>query len=231
MSQDPSGFDRGAAITRSLLGWGVVAGPFYVVVGLLLALTRPGFDLSRHSLSLLILGEHGWMQRANLVLSALMVAAAAYGILRAIRSGRGLAIGALTGAYALCLALSAAFAPDPAQGFPPDAAGGVATTGGILHLLFGGIGFVCLAVTAFAYARWASMRGERGQTQLGIWCGIIVLAGFTGGAALAQSALGVALLWLSVLAGWLFLALACVHLYSVVPHPVIAQRTSPSGTP
>ena len=50
----PSGsgeLDRGAAVTRSLLGWGVVAGPFYIIVGLVLAITRPGFDLSRHALA------------------------------------------------------------------------------------------------------------------------------------------------------------------------------------
>lgn len=41
-----TGFDRGAAVTRSMLGWGVVAGPFYIVFGLILALTRPGFDLT-----------------------------------------------------------------------------------------------------------------------------------------------------------------------------------------
>jgi hypothetical protein len=39
-----------------MLGWGVVAGPFYVVVGLVLALTRPGFVLSRDALSLLMIG-------------------------------------------------------------------------------------------------------------------------------------------------------------------------------
>jgi len=53
--------DRGAAVTRSLLGWGVVAGPFYVVVGVILAITRPGFDLTRHALSLLTLGDLGWL--------------------------------------------------------------------------------------------------------------------------------------------------------------------------
>jgi hypothetical protein len=31
------GFDMGAAVTRSLLGYGVVAGAFYLVVGLVLA--------------------------------------------------------------------------------------------------------------------------------------------------------------------------------------------------
>ena len=69
----PPGFDTHAAVTRSLLGWGVVAGPVYLVVGLALGLTRPGFDLTKHSLSLLILGEHGCMQRANLLFSAAMV--------------------------------------------------------------------------------------------------------------------------------------------------------------
>lgn len=167
MPQESASFDRGAAVTRSLLGWGVVAGPFYVVVGVVLALTRPGFDLTRHALSLLTLGEFGWMQRADLVISALMVLAAAYGIVRTIRSGRGLAIGTLTGLYGVCLILSAVFLPDPAADFPPETVA-KATAAGILHLLFGAIGFVCLAVAAFAYARWASARGARNQSALGL---------------------------------------------------------------
>jgi hypothetical protein len=48
--------DRTAAITRSLLGYGVLAGPVYVVVGLAQALTRDGYDLARHDLSLLANG-------------------------------------------------------------------------------------------------------------------------------------------------------------------------------
>ena len=227
MSRSPSTFDRAAAVTRSLLGWGVVAGPLYVVVGLVLALTRPGFDLTRHALSLLTLGEHGWMQRTNLIVSALMVLAAAYGILRTIRSGRGLAMGILTGADGICLILSAIFLPDPALGFPPGRTGATASTGGILHLVFGAIGFICLAVAALAYARWTSGRAEARQAQLGLWCGGVVLVGFAGGAALAQLPIGVALLWLAVLAGWLRLACACAYIYAVVPHPVIAQRNGP----
>jgi len=39
-----AGFDRGAAITRSLLGYGVVVGPFYLVVGVIQGLVRDGFD-------------------------------------------------------------------------------------------------------------------------------------------------------------------------------------------
>lgn len=41
---------------------------------------------------------------------------------------------------------------------------------------------------------------------------------------LAQLPIGVALLWLAVVAGWLWLALASAHLYTVAPHPVVSQR-------
>jgi hypothetical protein len=225
MPHDPSVFDRPAAVTRSLLGWGVVAGPFYVVIGLVLALTRPGFTPSEHALSLLTLGEHGWMQRANLTLSGLMVLAAAYGVLRTVRDGRGLATGVLTGVYGVCLVLSAVFLPDPVEGFPPGAAPGEISTGGILHLVFGAVGFVCLASAAFGYSRWAARRGEGGRSRFGLVCGLAVLLCFVGGAASAQSPIGVALLWLATLAAWLWLALASAHFYGVVPHPVIAERT------
>jgi len=48
-----------STVTAILLGCGVAAGPIYVVVGLTEAFTREGFDLSRHSLSLLANGERG----------------------------------------------------------------------------------------------------------------------------------------------------------------------------
>jgi hypothetical protein len=226
MSTEPSGFDRGAAVTRSLLGWGVVAGPFYVVVGVTLALTRPGFHLSEHALSLLMLGEWGWMQRLNLILTALMVLAAAWGFLRAIRSGRGLAIAVLVGAYGICLILSAVFPPDPVAGFPPGSAGGSASLSGILHLVFGALGFAALAAAAFAYAGWCRAMGERSRAAWATALGVIVLVGFFGGAAFATTPLGVLLLWISVLAGLLWLALASMHVYAWSPHPVRAQWTS-----
>jgi hypothetical protein len=226
MSDSGTGFDGKAAVTRSLLGWGVVAGPFYVVVGLALALTRPGFQLADHALSLLMLGEWGWMQRVNLTLAALMVLAAALGFQRAIRSGRGLAIAVLLDVYGLCLILSAIFAPDPMRGFPPGSEGGVATTSGILHLVFGALGFLALAAAAFAYAGWCRSIGERGRATLGIVLGAVVVVGFFGGAAFAMIPLGVLLLWIAVLAGWLWLALASAHVYAWSPHPERARRPS-----
>ncbi|WP_235008200.1 DUF998 domain-containing protein [Microbacterium timonense] len=216
-------------MTRSLLGWGVVAGPFYVVVALVLALTRPGFQLSEHALSLLMLGEWGWMQRLNLILTAFMVLAAAWGFFRAIRNGRGLAIAVLVGVYGICLILSAIFPPDPVAGFPPGSGGGTASLSGILHLVFGALGFAALAAAAFAYAGWCRSIGARPRAGWAITLGVLVLLGFFGGAAFATIPLGVLLLWIAVLAGWLWLALASIHVYAWSPHPVRVQQAAATG--
>ena len=220
-------FDRGAAVTRSLLGWGVVAGPFYVVVGLILAITRPGFDLTQHALSLLTLGELGWLQRTNLILTGLMAIAAAYGIFRAVRSGRGLAMEVLTIIYGAGLILSAVFAPDPVEGFPPGATAGEFSLSGILHLVIGAIGFAALAAAAFAHAGWSRSIGAKGRATVSVILGIVILIGFFGGAALSSgptATAGVALLWIAVLAQFTWLALACSQIYAWSPHPDRSRR-------
>jgi hypothetical protein len=68
--------DQAAAVTRSLFGYGVLAGVFYLMVGLMQARTRDGYDLTLPDLSLLADGP-GWIQGANHILTGLMVIAAA----------------------------------------------------------------------------------------------------------------------------------------------------------
>jgi len=75
--------------TRALLACGVVAGPLFVAVALLQVLTRQGFDLTRHPISLLSLGDLGWIQIANFVIAGLLAVAFALGLRRALRPGRG----------------------------------------------------------------------------------------------------------------------------------------------
>ncbi|HEY3408237.1 MAG TPA: DUF998 domain-containing protein [Propionicimonas sp.] len=224
MTASATGLDRSAAITRSLLGWGVVAGPFYVVVGLVLALTRPGFDLSRHALSLLSLGDLGWLQRGNLAVTGLMIIAAALGVLRAIRNGRGLAIGTLTALDGVALVLSAVFVPDPATGFPPGSQGGVVTSSGILHVAFGALGFVAIAAASVAHGIWCRSVGDPRSGTVSFVLGAVVILGFVCGAALASSPVGITLLWLAVLAQFAWLALACAQVYRWSPHPLYALR-------
>lgn len=71
-------------ITKSLLGYGVIAGPFYIVVALAQAVARQGFDLGLHQWSLLANGGPGWIQIANFVVTGLMVIAFAVGLRRSL---------------------------------------------------------------------------------------------------------------------------------------------------
>ena len=74
---------RADRVTRSLLGYGVLAGPFYVGVVLAQAWLRPGFDLAHDDASLLSNGSLGWIQVANFLLTGgMVVACAMHGILR-----------------------------------------------------------------------------------------------------------------------------------------------------
>ena len=65
--------------TRVLVTAGVVAGPLFVLVGLVQVLTREGFDLTRHPLSLLALGDLGWIQIANFIVAGVLMLAFALG--------------------------------------------------------------------------------------------------------------------------------------------------------
>lgn len=218
MAQE-SEFDTAAAVTRSMLGWGVVAGPFYLIVGLVLAFTREGFDFSQHPLSVLMLGDGGWMQITNLALSGLMVLVAGAGMVRAGARGTGIAVGI----YGVAMVASAIFPPDPMPGFPPgqDGATTMSLTG-VLHFAFGGIGFIAFGVAALLLGGWLARHGERGHAAWSRVAGIVVLVGFVGGAALGPAGMGG--LWLAVVAGFTWLLLASLRLYREVPHPVVARR-------
>ncbi len=223
----PEGFDGSAAVTRALLGWGLVAGVFYLTVGIVLASTREGFDLAAHPLSLLMLGDGGWMQRTNLIVSGCMTVAAGLGMRRALRDvARGRRSGALVLIYGMAVVASGIFPPDPMAGFPDGAAGDHASVSGVLHLAFGAVGFLAVAAAAFALAGWFAERQLRAMARWSRVCGAIILLGFLAGAALAELTVGVGALWLAVIAGWAWLATTCVHLYRWVPHPDPDRRTS-----
>ena len=215
-----STFDRGRAVTKALLGWGVVAGPFYLLVGLAQALLVPGFDLSQHALSLLLLGPLGWIQAANLMLSGLMVLAAAVGFARLLPSRRNVGAGVLLGLYGVSLFAAAIFPPDPMGGFP---AGGTdattASTSGLLHLVAGAIGFVSLAAAAVVIGGWFRREGRRGAATASWIAAAVIVLGFMAGAALAMVPAGVGLLWLAVVAGWAWLAFASLTAYRMAPRP------------
>lgn len=94
MTQTSTASSTGADVprterTRTLLTCGIVAGPVFVLVAGAQILTRDGFDLRRHAISMLSLGDLGWIQMTTFVLTGLLTVACAVGMRGALRSGRG----------------------------------------------------------------------------------------------------------------------------------------------
>jgi hypothetical membrane protein len=172
--------DPATAVTRSLLGWGAVAGPFYLAVSLAQALSREGFDLSRHPWSLLENGSLGWIQSANFVLTGAMVAAFAVGLARA---GRVQPVGRwaprLLALYGAGLAAAGVFTADPMAGFPVGAEQ-TPTWHGALHLAAGGIGFLGMVAACLVLGRRFAAAGRRGWALASRVTGIAFLAAFAG---------------------------------------------------
>jgi hypothetical protein len=191
--------------TTLLLRCGVIAGPFYLTVGVMQGLLRDGFDFGRHPLSVLANGSLGWIQTANFLLSGLMVVAAAVGLQRVLGSkSRG--VGWFLAAYGAAMIAAAFFPADPVDGFPPGTPLGFPTsisTTGLIHFICGALAFLCLAVSAF-FAAWTMWRrNDPTLAVLSLFSGLSVFIGFFGGFMLP---IGVAGIWFAVVIGWVWLA-------------------------
>jgi hypothetical protein len=205
------GIGHGAG-TRLLLRCGVLAGPFYLAVGLIQAFFREGFDLARHPLSLLANGPGGWVQTANFVLTGLMVLAAAIGVARVLGGVRSPAATWFLGAFGVAMIVAAIFPADPADGFPPGTPEGVPTsitTIGLVHFVAGGLGFIFLAVSCFFAVRALSRRNLQSLARFSLLAGVAVVVGFFSGMVLPVGTLGI---WFAVVVGWAWLTVTSWHL-------------------
>jgi Protein of unknown function (DUF998) len=201
--------------TKALLAGGVVAGPLYLVVALGQALTRPGFDLLRHDVSLLSNGSLGWIQIANFWVSGLLVIAGAIGMWQALRPGTGKLWGPLlVGVYGLGLLGAGTFAADPAAGFPPGTPEVVTTisTNGLLHFVCGGLGFLSLIAGCFVFARRFAKAGERNWAIYSVVTGVIFFIGFAGIASGSGQSWSVIGLWIGVIVVWAWITIISVRL-------------------
>jgi hypothetical membrane protein len=167
--------------TRWLLTGGVIGPVLFVVVFLIEGWTRPGYDPMRHFVSTLSLGDQGWQQIANFVITGILIIAGAAGLRRTMRDGPGSRWGPiLIGAAGLGVLLAGVFVTDPAMGYPPGSPPGLPTTSswhGTIHDMVSLVVFSGLPIAAFVMAR--RFRGERGRWALySVLTGIGMLVGF-----------------------------------------------------
>lgn len=147
-------------LDRTLLGCGVASTPvFYALAALQLAL-RPGYDIRTQPISFLALGELGWIQVANFLLTGALALAGALGLRRALRGQRGGTAGPiLAGLYGLGMVGAGLFGPDPlpAPGQTPQM-----SATGALHMVAFLVSFLSLIAACFVLARRFSAVGKRG---------------------------------------------------------------------
>jgi len=114
-----------------------------------------GYDALRHPVSSLALGDQGWTQTANFLVSGLLTIPFAVGLWHTASKAGAV----LIGIWGIGLVGAGLFVTDPVSGYPvgtPDALD--YTTIGALHDGFSLPGFAGLALGMFVVARWYAGR-------------------------------------------------------------------------
>jgi len=231
-------FTRAQRVTRSLLGYGVLAGVVFEASLLIQGLTRRGFRLAHHDASLLSNGPLGWIQITTFAVAGAMTIACAVGMRRALASpglagsglaGSGLAGSGLAGSgfagrwgprliavYGAALVAAGLLRADPADGFGPGAPAGKAahiSWHAAGHLISASVGFTALIVACFVVARYFGREGHRGLAVYSRVSGLAFLAAFAGVTTGSSSSAVVLPFYAGVLIAWTWLAVTSVHLY------------------
>lgn len=168
--------------------WAGVAAPIVLTtVYLIDGATRSGYDPLRHQVSLLSLGDRGWVQTLSFLVTGGLLLVFAIGLRGRLRGGPfGRATPAAIAASGVGLLLAGIFPTQPLFGYPPGTPQGMArdiTPGSILHLL--GALLLCfgliVAAAAFAVRSWREGSTGWAAASAGVAVAIFVCFGASGG--------------------------------------------------
>ncbi|HEV2662357.1 MAG TPA: DUF998 domain-containing protein [Ktedonobacteraceae bacterium] len=204
---------KSLSLTRILLLCGAIAGPLFLFIVLIQDYTRPGYDPRIQLLSLLSLGEWGWVQIVNFVLAGVLNLLYAVGLWRSLHPGRAGTWGPLLiGAYGLGLIAVGVFRTDPANGFPP---GVIATTGpswhGAIHALGGLFIFLVLAAALAVFFRFFLARKERWWAFYCLASAVLILLIFF--TSFTNAAFTARILRLATFIGWMAASVIAIKLF------------------
>lgn len=210
-------------VTKSLLGYGVLAGVVFSSSVLIQGVTRHGFRIAHDDASLLSNGSLGWIQVATFVMTGLMTVAAAAGMRRALpmRSGASRWAPRLVALFGAGLVGGGIFSADPADGFGPGAPIGKAvhvSWHGYGHLISASVGFLALIAACFVVARYLYRDGRRGLAIYSRVTGIVFGVAFAGVTSGSSSSTIVVPFYLAVLGAFTWIAIVSIHLYRNATH-------------
>jgi hypothetical membrane protein len=148
-----------------MLAAGVIAGPLFVATAAVQIFTRAGFDLRRHPISLLSVGEHGWIQVTNFILAGVLSIIFSIGVGRVLTDGPGSRWGPrFCALFGVGLLIGGVFKADPALGFPAGAPAGYPehiTTHAMIHAVAPPLAFLSLIAACLVIAHRLAADGLR----------------------------------------------------------------------
>jgi hypothetical membrane protein len=168
--------------------WAGVAAPIlFTTVYLIEGATRLGYDPLRHQVSLLSLGDRGWVQTLSFLVTGALMLVFAIGLRGWLWGGpSGRVTPAAVAVAALGLFLAGVFPTQPLFGYPPGTPEGMArdiSPGSVLHVL-GAILFffgLIVAAAAFAVRSWREESTGWAVASAGAAVVIFVCFGASGG--------------------------------------------------
>jgi hypothetical protein len=164
-------------LNKMLLLAGVASAPLFFAIAIVQVFTRTGFDIRRHAISTLTLGDSGWIQSTNFIVTGLLAVMAAMGIRGMIRGGKAGTWGPLLiGIYGIGMTVAGLFLPDPGLSFPAGAPASMPTSmsgHAAVHSMAFFTAFICLIAASMIFARRFAAQGERGWSTYCMTTGII----------------------------------------------------------
>lgn len=143
--------------TRMLLLCGATSSPFFILTFLVLGAIRIDYDSLRHPISSLSIGESGWMQMANFIITSLLILGFAIGVQRCrMNLEIPKSVPVLFGLVSIGLLGAGLFNTDPVYGYPLGKPFIMeqSTIHGYLHQTFSIVVFICLPSACFVMRNW-----------------------------------------------------------------------------
>jgi hypothetical protein len=142
---------------------GLIAGPFFTLLWFVQGLTRANYNPMRYAISSLSVGEFGWIQIVNFLITGSLILAFSMELRRALQRPSGSFWGPLLlGLVGIGLIGAGVFVTDPLNGYPPGTPllPTERTVHGVLHDLFGIPFFLGLPIACFVFAGFFTGHGE-----------------------------------------------------------------------
>jgi hypothetical protein len=166
---------------KLLLWCGAIAPVFFITTFLIEGALRINYNPLRFPVSSLSIGENGWMQQTNFILSAILLFIFSIGLRKIFpRTSGKFRAPFLLMLVAIGLCGAGIFSSDPIYGYPEDQPMKLAqfTVHGHLHDLFSMLVFVCLPWACFSFRKKFLLNGKKSWANYSLITGILMLLFF-----------------------------------------------------